>query len=115
MTRWLLALLLLAAPAAAQQRACVNHQDIVIAPGAILASPAGLTLRERWLTLPGRLWDRTWGPARRLRQRHHAGLSGRHSGLWRNRRLLPGARGQRGFSACPRRAQLSRALPAHGL
>jgi len=62
--RLILALCLLAAPAVAQDRACmtrVNHQDIVIAPGAIRDGATDLTLRERWLTTPGRLWDRAWG------------------------------------------------------
>ena len=62
--RLIVALCLLAAPAAAQDSACmtrVDHQDIIIAPGAIRDATAGPTLRERWLTLPGRLWDRAWG------------------------------------------------------
>lgn len=49
--------------ARAQERACiarVNHLDIAIAPGAILAEPDP-SLRERLLSWPGNLWNRAWG------------------------------------------------------
>lgn len=58
-----LAALALAAPAAAQDRACVtrvNHLDIAIAPGAILDDP-DVSLRERLLGWPSGLWNRAWG------------------------------------------------------
>ncbi len=58
-----LVLALLAAPALAQDRACiarVNHLDIAIAPGAIIADPDP-SLRERLLAWPGNLWNRAWG------------------------------------------------------
>lgn len=58
-----LAALTLAAPAAAQDRACVtrvNHLDIAIAPGAILDDP-DVTLRERLMGWPSGLWNRAWG------------------------------------------------------
>jgi hypothetical protein len=57
------ALVLCAGPLAAQDRACitrVNHQDIVIAPGAIVADPE-VGLRERLWTLPNLTWNRLWG------------------------------------------------------
>lgn len=58
-----LTLAFLAGPVLAQDRACiarVNHLDIAIAPGAILADPDP-SLRERLLTWPGNLWNRAWG------------------------------------------------------
>lgn len=58
-----LTLAFLAGPVLAQDRACiarVNHLDIVIAPGAILADPDP-SFRERLLTWPGNLWNRAWG------------------------------------------------------
>lgn len=59
----LLAGVLVAGAGAAQDRACitrVNHLDIAIAPGAILADPDP-GLRERLLAWPGNLWNRAWG------------------------------------------------------
>lgn len=58
-----LGLVLCAGPLAAQDRACVtrvNHQDIIIAPGAIIAEP-DVGLRERLWTLPNVSWNRLWG------------------------------------------------------
>jgi hypothetical protein len=63
MIRACLLALTLATTAAAQDAACVarvNHQDIVLAPGVITADP-DLTLRERWLSLPGQAWNGLWG------------------------------------------------------
>lgn len=55
---------LLAGPALAQDQTClarVNGADLVVAAGAVLADPDGVTLRERLIGWPGQTWSRATG------------------------------------------------------
>lgn len=53
-----------AGPALTQDQACVarvNGSDIVVAAGAVLDNPDGVTLREQLLGWPSQTWNRAWG------------------------------------------------------
>lgn len=53
-----------AGPALAQDQSCiarVNGTEMVVAAGAVLADPTGVTLRERLMGWPSQTWNRAWG------------------------------------------------------
>ena len=60
----ILGLSLWASLAAAQDQACVarvNGTDMVVAAGAVLTDPDGVSLREQVMSWPRRRWNAAWG------------------------------------------------------